>query len=279
LSDDTQTPNFYVVSLTTWRDTPGGSFHKTIKRKGSGVAKPKILILDIEWRPTLTYMWGAWKQNVVDEFIVSDGGLFCVGLKWAGQKETHIYSDWQHGHKAMLEHVRNHMADADAIVTFNGDKYDLPKLEGEFILHDVALPPKAASIDLYKVCKKLGYFKNSLKFISKYLGIGAKLEHEGAAFFRKAVDGDAKALNKMERYCGQDVKLTEKLYYRILPAIRNHPYLHEINECPNCGGRKTQHRGYRYTRTQKIERIWCVNNHWFDGARKKKSYVEPRRVR
>jgi hypothetical protein len=238
------------------------------KRKGQSVA-PKILFLDIEWRPTKALVWGAWQQNILPPQILEDGGLFCVGAKWYGSKETFVFSEWEHGHVGMLERTVELMNDADLIVGYNSDKYDLPKLEGEFILHGIPLPPKVASVDLMKTVKKLGYFMNRLAFIAPYLGIGSKMENEGFLFWRRVMEGDEKSQAKMEKYCAQDVKLTEKLYDRIKPAIRNHPALHG-KDCPECGSAKAQKRGWRPTRTQRIQRLHCQNcGHWYEGDRKK----------
>jgi DNA polymerase elongation subunit (family B) len=96
----------------------------------------KILILDIETRPAQAYVWRAYgEQNIGVEQIINPGGTICIGAKWLGDKETYLYSDWEHGHKEMLYHIHLMMEEADAVVTYNGDKFDLPKLQGEFLLH------------------------------------------------------------------------------------------------------------------------------------------------
>lgn len=234
------------------------------------MANPKILVLDIEWRPTLALVWRAWKENVSPQQIVEDGGLLCIGAKWVGDKETQVFTEWEHGHVGMLKSIRDMMNVADAIVGYNSDRYDLPKLEGEFIRYEVKLPPKTASIDLYKTIRKLGYFRNSLGFIAPFLGIGNKVEHEGFMFWRKVMEGQPGAQKRMVKYCAQDVKLTEKLYKRILPAIRNHPHLYGGDACPECGSRKTHSRGTRPTRYFRIQRLQCQScAHWFDGKRTK----------
>jgi hypothetical protein len=239
------------------------------EKKGSGVPKPKILCLDIEWRPAKAYVWQPWKENILPEKIIEDGGLLCVGCKWVGETTVHVFSEWEHGHIEMLERTRDMIAESDAIITFNGDRFDLPKLEGEFILHNISLPPKVASIDLIKTVKKLGYFMNRLAFIAPFLGIGEKMGHEGMSLWIKVMAGDEAAQRKMTKYCQQDVRLTERLYYRIRPAIRNHPALHGVN-CPTCGSSKSHSRGDRKTRLFTIQRLQCQGcGHWFDGVRKK----------
>jgi hypothetical protein len=231
--------------------------------------KPRILVIDIEWRPVTAYVWRAWDENISPEQIIEDGGLLCVGAKWLGQP-VRVFTEWDDGHVGMLEKTRDLIAEADCVIGFNSDKYDLPKLEGEFIRYGIRLPPRPASIDLIKTIKKLGYFRNALGFVAPFLGVGKKLEHEGFALWKKVLAGDGTAEKRMARYCEQDVRLTERLYRRILPAIRNHPNIgRPKGTCPTCGSKNEQKRGKRYTRYFAIQRHECENNHWFDGVRTK----------
>lgn len=236
------------------------------------IPEQKILVLDIEWRPTLAYVWRAWDENISPEQIVEHGGLLCVGAKWLGEKVTYCFSEWEDGHVGMLEKIHNMMSYADCIIGFNSDKFDIPKLHGEFMLYGMTPPPPCTSIDLIKAIKKFGFFRNSLAFIGPFLGVGEKLEHEGFGLWKKVMKGDKDACKRMSKYCIQDVDMTEKLYIRIRPAIRNHPHLGRTGseQCPSCGGTHHQSRGTRRTRTYKIQRLNCQDcGHWFDGKRQK----------
>lgn len=234
------------------------------------MAEAKILILDIEWRPVQAFVWRAWDENIQPSQIIQDGGLLCVGVKWFGSGKVDVYSEWEHGHEEMLRLVHAAMSEADAIVGYNSSKYDLPKLNGEFVLYGLPPVPPAASIDLIKTVKKLGLFMNRLAFVGPFLGLGKKLEHEGFSLWRKVMEGDAKAQKKMSRYCAQDVLLTEKLYKKLLPYITNHPKLRPGDTCPNCESTKTQKRGYRFTRYFRIQRNQCQScGTWFETTRQK----------
>lgn len=239
--------------------------------------KPKypdqnVLLLDIEWRPTKAWVWGAWKENIHPEKIIEHGGLLCVGAKWLGDKETFLFSEWEHGHVGMLEAIHGMMSFADAIVTYNGDKYDIPKLHGEFVLYDLPPAPPCTQIDVMKAIKKFGYFMNRLAFIGPFLGIGAKMEHEGMALWTKVIDGDENAQRRMARYCVQDVRLLERLYLKVRPYIRTHPHLGKTGhgECPACGGTHSHSRGSVRTRVYKKQRLHCQDcGHWFFGKQTK----------
>ena len=231
----------------------------------------KILILDIETRPAQAYVWRAFgEQNIGVEQIIDPGSVICVGYKWMGEKETFLVSDWEHGHQEMLRSVWAAMNVADAVITYNGDKFDLPKLQGEFLLAGLGPTPPVTSIDVVKAVRKFGFFVNRLAFIGPFLGVGAKIKHEGFDLWVKVMSGDVRAQNKMAKYCKQDVKLLEKLYLKVRPFIKNHPHLARVkaNECGACGSKHVHSRGYRRTRSFRIQRLQCQNcGSWSDGKR------------
>lgn len=232
----------------------------------------KVLVLDIEWKPTKALVWRAFKENIGPEQIIEHGGLLCVGAKWLGEKKVHFFSEWEHGHIGMLKGIHDMMSYADCIVGFNSDKFDIAKLIGEMVLYDLPPLPPCTTVDCYKAVKKFGYFMNRLAFIGVFLGIGAKIEHEGIGLWKKVEAGDENAQRRMERYCCQDVKLTEKLYLKIRPHIRNHPHLGKTgaNECPACGGRHNHSRGTVRTRVFKKQRLQCQDcGHWHTGKQTK----------
>lgn len=232
-----------------------------------------ILILDIEWRPTKAWVWGAWKENITPEKIIEDGGLLCVGAKWLGEKNVTVFSEWEDGHVGMLEGIHAMMSTADAIIGYNSDKFDLRKLNGEFLLHGLPPAPPCTSIDCMKAVKKFGFFMNRLAFIGPFLGVGSKIEHEGMWLWRKIIENsDKSAQRRMEKYCAQDVTMTEKLYLKIRPYIVNHPHLGKAghSQCPACGGNHIQSRGTTRTRCYKKQRLNCQTcGHWFYGKQTK----------
>lgn len=232
----------------------------------------KILVLDIETRPAQAYIWQAYgEQNIGVEQIIDAGSIICVGFKWLGERETFLYSDWEHGHEEMLKQVWLAMNAADAILTYNGDKFDLPKLQGEFLRAGFGPPAPVTSIDVVKVVRKLGYFVNRLAFIGPFLGVGAKIKHEGFELWVKVMSGNGPAQRRMARYCKQDVKLLERLYLKVRPFVKNHPHLgNEARECGACGSNHVQSRGYRRTKYFKVQRLQCQScGGWQDGKREK----------
>lgn len=231
----------------------------------------RILFLDIEWEPATAYVWKMWDENISPDQLIDHGGMLCFCAHWKGSKEYQFYSKWEHGRIGMAEAAKSLLEACDAVVTYNGDRYDLPKIHGEILLAGLSPPPPVSSIDVLKTVKKMGFVMNRLAYIGPLLGVGGKVKHEGFNLWKDVVNGKATAQRKMKRYCIQDVRMLVKLYQRVLPFIRNHPHLAATKaECPACNGHKTQRRGYRRTRAFMIQRNQCFNcGHWFETTRKK----------
>jgi hypothetical protein len=234
------------------------------------MSEPKILAIDIEWAPALVYTFDMWNSNASPEKVIDHGGMLCFCASWVGSNEYMFFSKWEHGREGMATAALELLEQADAVVHYNGDKYDMPKITGEILLAGLPPPPKPASIDVLKTVKKMGFNMNRLAYIAPLLGLGGKVKHEGFMLWRDVLDGCPKAQKKMTRYCIQDVRLLIKLYKKMRPFITNHPNLRGGDSCPACGSHKTQKRGSRVTRFFRIQRNQCQScGHWFETTRRK----------
>lgn len=237
------------------------------------IPNQRVLILDCETSPTKAYVWRAYgDQNIGTEQVIEPGGIICVGAKWLGEKETYLYSDWEHGHVDMLLYIHEMMSYADAVITYNGDSFDLKLLQGEFLLNGLGPTPPCTSIDCLKAVRKFGFFKNQLAFIGPLLAQGAKVETGGFSLWTKVMAGDEKSQKKMAKYCVQDVVLLEKIYMKIRPFFKNHPHFGTVggHQCGACGSVNLQSRGSRRTKAYKIQRVQCNDcGSWSDGSRSK----------
>lgn len=236
------------------------------------MTEPKILFLDIEWEPATAYVWRMWDENISPDQLIDAGGMLCFCAKWDHDPEYKFYSKWDDGREAMAQAALDLLTEADAVVTYNGDRYDLPKINGEIILAGLTPPPPPTSIDLIKTVKKLGFVMNRLAYIGPLLGVGKKMKHQGFWLWREVIEGDEKAQAKMRKYCIQDVKLLVKLYPKVKPFVRNHPNLADQfkGSCGACGSSRLHSRGYRRTKYFRIQRLQCQScGAWSDGKREK----------
>lgn len=231
---------------------------------------PRILFLDIETKPAIVASFGIRDQHIGHKQILRDGGVICVGLRWSDEKRANVYSDWQHGHEEMLRVVHSALTEADAVATYNGASFDIPKLHGEFLLAGMAPPPPLTQIDLYKAVRKLGFICNKLDYIAPLLGLGAKVKHEGLELWLSVMDGCPKAQKKMSRYCAGDVDLTVSVYEKVRAYVPNHPHMGMTPAlaCGSCGSHQVQSRGVRRTKAMFIQRLQCTRcGSWQSGKR------------
>jgi uncharacterized protein YprB with RNaseH-like and TPR domain len=231
---------------------------------------PRVLFLDIETKPAIVASFGIRDQHINHGQILKDGGVICVGLSWRGERKVTVLSDWEHGHREMLEQTHAALSEADAVATYNGASFDLPKLQGEFLLAGMAPVPPLTQIDIYRAVRKLGFICNKLDYIAPLLGLGSKVKHEGLPLWLKVMDGDPAAQKRMAKYCAGDVRLTEQVYDRVRPFVTNHPHMGttKADACAACGSHQTQHRGFRRTKASIIQRIQCIAcGSWQAGRR------------
>lgn len=230
----------------------------------------KILLLDIETAPNLAYVWGLWDQNIAINQIESAGYTLCWAAKWLGDDEMQFDSIHQSKPKSMLQRMHKMLSEADAVISYNGQKFDIPTLNKEFLLHGMMPPAPYKQIDLIHTCKRMFRFpSNKLDYIAQALGIGHKVRHEGHELWVLCMAKDKAAWGRMEEYNKQDVTLLELLYHKLLPWMDKHPNQATRNEdsiCPNCASANYQRRGTYVTTTQKYNRYQCKDcGTWFRG--------------
>jgi hypothetical protein len=232
--------------------------------------EPRILFLDIETRLFEAYTFGIRDQHITHKQLKNADdarNIHCVGLKWRGEKKVRVPNEWENGYRGMLETVHEALCEADAVATYNGASFDIPKLWGQFAVARMAPPPPPTQIDIFKAARKLGFISSKLDYIAPVLGLGGKVKHPGLEMWIAAKEGCEKSRKRMLKYCAGDVRLTEDVYDALLPYIPNHPRLRSGSVCP-CGSDNTQHRGFNYSRHFKKQRIFCLDcRGWSAGQR------------
>lgn len=232
----------------------------------------RILLLDVETAPNLAHVWGIWQQNVAINQLVTSSYMLCWAAKWLGDEKVYFDSVHKSKPKMMIHSLHRMLDDADAVVTYNGIKFDIPTINKEFILYNFKPPSPYKQIDLLNTCRRVFRFpSNKLDYVSQALKIGKKVKHEGHELWVQCMAGDKAAWKRMQEYNENDVILLEKLYHKVLPWVDKHPNIATHEEgmcCPNCASLKYQRRGYALTTTQKYPRYQCQDcGSWFRGNR------------
>lgn len=224
----------------------------------------RALVIDIETAPNLAYVWGLWDQRVGLNQIVEVSTVLCFAAKWLGDPDSKIMYHSSHGdgHDQMICAAWELFNEADALIHFNGRNFDVKHLNREFLLAGLAPPSPHDDIDLLTAARaRFKFASNKLDHISQQLGIGSKLKHSGFELWTRCMAGDDKAWAEMERYNVQDVKITEAVYLKLLPWIKNHPnvalFTGELSGCPTCGSTALEKRGKHRTRALVYDRYRC----------------------
>lgn len=220
----------------------------------------KTLTLDIETSPNLAHVWALWDQNIGLPQLLESGEVLCFAAKWAHEDTVRF-----HKGKGLVRAAHRLLTEADVVVHFNGDRFDLPWLNSEFIRAGLTPPAPYHSIDLCTVAKRTFKFpSNKLEYLAQELLGEGKAPTGGHGLWIRCMAGDKAAWATMQRYNVADVVLTERLYTRLKPWVRNlpNPALYgdaDVAEktCASCGSGNVSSRGLAYTKLTSYQRYQC----------------------
>jgi DNA polymerase elongation subunit (family B) len=226
----------------------------------------RVLLLDIETAPNIGQVWDIWNQNIGINQLQASGYVQCWAAKWIGKKEVFFESNWRQSHSKMLRPIHRLLSDADAVVSWNGARFDTPTLNKEFLLNGILPPAPYKEIDLFVVAKsRFKFVSNKLEYVADALGCGKKDLHPefpGHELWAECLKGNPKAWKVMERYNKNDTVIMEAMYEKFLPWINDHPhsglYSGAPTVCPNCSASSLQSRGFAYTKLSQYRRFVCT---------------------
>jgi hypothetical protein len=231
---------------------------------------PKVLVFDIETSPLKAYVWqkSVWNSNVTEDQVLSEWFMLCWSAKWLLDPE--IMTDRLTAKEAKNEDDGRIVAslwtllnEADIVIAHNGDRFDVPNMNTRFIVNK--LPPTSPyqTIDTVTIARRqFGFTHNNLNALARVFGFKSK-DEVTFDLWKRCVDGDDEALQKMQKYNTGDVRLLEEIYMKIRPWIHAHPNLGLYTEsdepvCSNCGSTHiTKTDRYYYTQTGKYELYNC----------------------
>ena len=223
----------------------------------------KILLIDLETAPNISYTWGGtWEVDVVR--FKEEGYIMSFAYKWLGEKNVHAYSlqDFKKGDakKQLVLKLHELFDSAEVICAQNGDGFDIKMANRSFVYYKLDPPSPYKTIDTLKIAKnKFKFTSNKLDNLGEYLGLGRKVETGGFDLWLGCMAGNKSAWKKMIQYNKNDVILLEKVYMRLRPYMTNHPNINVEDSllCPTCGSDKLQNRGWIVNIGFKRKRFQC----------------------
>jgi len=231
---------------------------------------PKILILDIECAPLLSYTWGIWDQNVGLNQIAKEWSIISWAAKW--MDEDKIYYADQRGSKdieddkEILIKLWDLMDEAQVICGHNVKRFDIKKINAKFIKHGLRPTNETQVLDTLTMAKSnFAFTSNKLSYIAEYLGVAKKGEHKdfpGFELWRECMRGNPKAWRELKKYNVQDVHVTEAVYKKLRPFCKtlNHAIYLDPEEplvC-ECGSDRLHSNGFRINNAGKYKRLRCL---------------------
>lgn len=225
--------------------------------------KPKILTLDIETSPIIAQVWGLWDNNIALNQIVKDWTI----LSWAGKWFDRVpVIQWDVGlttEKHILQELRSLLDKADIVVTQNGKKFDIKKINARFFHYGIKPPSSFQQIDTLVLAKKhFAFTSNKLEYMSKAFNKKyKKLDHKefpGQELWTECMKGNTKAWKAMRKYNIFDVLATEELYKKLIPYDNtiNFSVYYDKTTC-SCGSTDFSKNGHCYTSAGKYQRFAC----------------------
>lgn len=226
----------------------------------------RILCIDVETRPMESRHWGLWGQNIAISQIQRPDGMLCFAGQFVGERKVHFASQWGDGERGMARYAHRLMDEADVIMGWNSDRFDIPWLQRVIAEQKIHEPSPFKRFDLMKkVKKKFRLPSYKLQFVAQWLGVGSKLRTGGMDLWDDVLAGDDKALDKMRRYNIQDTRLTGDVYAELkargwVSAPLNHSIL-DGHVCSHCASENVQARGPYYSATRCYQRWFCKDCH------------------
>lgn len=235
-----------------------------------------IVTLDIETMAHKSWHWRLWQENIGTNQLIEPTYMLSYAYKINNEKT--VYRNV--GDPDFYETLYNVLSNADMLVTFNGDKFDMLHIKREMLEQGYTPLRPISSVDLYKVVRKhFKFASNRLDYVASVILGERKLQTGGFDLWKSWAEGDPKARRLMERYNKRDVNVTWRLYRALRAWVTNHPRVgHEVGidddseayECPVCSSEKVSKKCERRTRCFAIRQCQCGScGHWYDGKRQK----------
>lgn len=248
------------------------------------MTEPKILIWDVETAPILSNVWALKADYINYDMMIESTFMLTWAAKWHGQQQ--VFSARLNSAEALARDDKGLVAplidlynEADFTVAHNGDRFDVPILRTRALVNGLPNLAPVTQIDTLKWARSgFKFASNRLDYLAQHLGVGEKAHTGGWSLWERCLEGDEKALRKMERYNRRDIRILEGVFDRLLPYAKNVPALSFTQEgCPVCGSYNMTRQGYRRTNVCRYQRWKCEDCGRWSQTRLADNTVKPLR--
>lgn len=235
----------------------------------------KITALDIETHPAVVYTYDLFRPFISHKQIITPSRISCFSYQRYGERKVHFVSEYHDGRDALIDELWNVLNDADVILGYNSNRFDVPWIHGELMVAGKTKPSPVKHIDLYQTIKSNSrMLSKKLDYVSDRLLGDKKIDVNTMSLAIECASDDpdvaAKAWAKMKRYSIKDTRLLFPLFEQIRSYVKMpHPISEDGATCHSCGSHDLQRRGFTTTLTGKFQRFACNNcGSWFRGTQR-----------
>jgi len=232
---------------------------------------PRVLFFDVETSPIISYVWALFDQNVALNQIKQDWHLLSWAARWMGDPPGKVrYEDQSKAKNIeddsnLLKGIWKLLDEADIVVTQNGKRFDVKKLNARFIMNGMTPPSDFKHIDTLVIAKKIfGFTSNKLEYMTDKLCVKYKKQQHkkfsGFSLWSECLKGNKEAWREMKTYNIYDVLSLEELHSKLAPwdnSINFNLYRDNTDFACNCGSKDFQKRGFTYSTVGKYQRYQC----------------------
>ena len=198
----------------------------------------KVMIYDIETSRTTAKVWWTGKQFVGHKQLQSEPAIISICYKWLGDEKVYTLTwDKNKCDKKMLKSFLKAYNTADMVIGQNNDKFDNRWVNARAMKHNLDVNTMVKSFDIMKQTKKLFRLPSySMDYITKYIGVENKMQHEGIVMWDKIEEGtkseQKEYLGKMVEYNIQDIICTEQMYTKLRKYMGHKVHFGVLNGQP-----------------------------------------------
>jgi DNA polymerase elongation subunit (family B) len=199
------------------------------------ISPAKILIYDIETGRVPAMVWWTGKQYVNHNQLIEEPKIITIAYKWLGENIVYDLTwDKNQSDKDMITQFMKVYNKADMVIGQNNDRFDNRWVNARAMKYDLEVNTFVRSFDIMKETKRLFRLPSySMAYITNFLGVETKLQHEGIIMWDKIQFGtkeeQAEYLQKMVDYNRQDIVATEDMYLSLRKYMGNKVHFGVLN--------------------------------------------------
>lgn len=231
---------------------------------------PKILVFDIETSFITGAIWQIGKQHVNKSQILDDWFILSYAAKWLYEEEVFggvltSKEALQRDDKRLAQELYKLFDSADILISYNGNMFDIPRVNTRLLINGIQPPSSYKSIDVYQtISRNFSFTSKSMDYVNYQLNLERKKETD-IDLWKRSVAGDEDALKELNLYNLQDVVVLQEQYLAVRPWIKSHPNValwYDSKEvvCPYCGSADLAYIDHSYSTPSGLYRGFRCNH-------------------